>query len=70
MADPDLWIKPEMGPGDRVKYFSYMLCYVDDILCIHNDADSVHKQLHHSFLKKNIMMSWGQVGEKIMELRY
>ena len=40
-ADPDLWLKPETRPEDGVKYYSYILCYVDDILCIHHNADSV-----------------------------
>ena len=30
-AYPDLWLKPEVRPEDRVKYYSYILCYVDDI---------------------------------------
>ena len=40
-ADPDLWLKSEIRPEDGVKYYSYILCYVDDILCIHHNADSV-----------------------------
>ena len=40
-ADPDLWIKPETRPDDNVRYYSYILCYVDDILCIHHDAMTV-----------------------------
>ena len=44
-ADPDLWFKAEIRPDDGFKYYSYILCYVDDILCIvHHDALSVlHK---------------------------
>ena len=40
-ADPDLWLKPETRPDDGVRYYSYILCYVDDILCIHHDAMKV-----------------------------
>ena len=40
-ADPDLWLKPEIRLEDGVKYYSDILCYVDDILCIHHSADSV-----------------------------
>ena len=36
LADPDLWIKPEVR-DDRVEYYSYILCYVDDILVVHHD---------------------------------
>ena len=41
LADPDLWIKAEIRPDDGVEYYSYILCYVDDILVIHHDSMSV-----------------------------
>ena len=40
-ADQDLWLKLEIIPDYGVKYYSYILCHVDDILCIHHNADSV-----------------------------
>ena len=49
MANPDLWLKPEIRPEDKVKYYSYLLCYVDDILCIHHNAYFVQEWLHKSF---------------------
>ena len=52
MADPDSWLKPEIRPADGVKYYSYLLCYVNGILCIHHNADAVLQQLHKSFLLK------------------
>ena len=51
-ADPDLWLKQEIRPEDGVKYYSYLLCYVDDILCIHHNADAMLEWLHKSFLNK------------------
>jgi hypothetical protein len=36
-ADADVWLKAETRP-DGFKYYSYVLCYVDDVLCIHHDA--------------------------------
>ena len=39
-ADPDLWLKP-MKNEDGVEYYSYVLCYVDDVLVIHHDAMGV-----------------------------
>ena len=36
LADPDLWLKPEVDNG--FKYYSYILCYVDDIMVIHHEA--------------------------------
>ena len=36
-GDNDLWMKPETDP-DGYKYYSYILCYVDDVLVVHHDA--------------------------------
>jgi len=35
--DNDLWMKPEIGP-DGDEYYSYILCYVDDVLVVHHGA--------------------------------
>ncbi len=40
-ADPDLWYKAETRPTDSFRYYAYILCYVDDILCVHHDPMSV-----------------------------
>ena len=32
-----------------VKYYLYLLCYVDDILCIHHNADSMLELSDKSF---------------------
>ncbi len=37
-ADLDLWYKEVKQPETGVAYYSYILIYVDDILCIHHDA--------------------------------
>ncbi len=37
-ADPDLWYKEVKQPVTEVSYLSYILIYVDDILCIHHEA--------------------------------
>ncbi len=31
-ADPDLWYKAKTRPDDNFRYYSYILCYIDDIL--------------------------------------
>jgi hypothetical protein len=36
-ADPDLWYKAETRAADSFRYYVYILCYVDDILCVHHD---------------------------------
>ena len=48
-TDPDLWLQPEIRQEDGVKYYSYSLCYVDDILCVHHNADVMLEWLHKSF---------------------
>ncbi len=40
-ADPDLWLKVVTRPEDNVRYYAYILCYVDDIMCIHHVPMSV-----------------------------
>ena len=40
-ADPDLWLKPKIKPDNGVQYCTYLLCHVDDILCIHQNADAL-----------------------------
>ena len=45
-ADPDLWIKAEYRPEDKLAYYSYILCYADDILCVHYDPDNVFNKLN------------------------
>ena len=40
-AHPDLWINPMVRQSDGSEYYAYILLYVDDILCIHHDAESV-----------------------------
>jgi hypothetical protein len=45
-ADPDLWLKAVTRPEDNVCYFACILCYVDDILCIHHDPMSVMNEIN------------------------
>ena len=39
LADPHIWYKPEVRKDDNYKYYSYVLLYVDDCLCIHHSAE-------------------------------
>ncbi len=45
-ADPDLWLKAVTKPEDNVRFYAYILCYVDDIVCIHHDPMSVMKEIN------------------------
>ena len=33
-VDPDIWMRPTIKP-DGFNYWKYVLCYVDDVICIH-----------------------------------
>ena len=48
-ANLDLWLEPVTRPEDGVQYYSYLLHYVDDILCIHHNEDAILEGLHKSF---------------------
>ena len=48
-AHLDLFLKPDIRPEDGVKFYSYLLCNVDDMLCIHHDADFVPEWFCKSF---------------------
>ena len=51
-ADSDLWIKAQYMHEDKLEYYSYIICYVDDILCIHHDPDDVLNKLNGSVPSK------------------
>ncbi len=40
-ADPDLWYKAETRPDDKFRYYAYILCYVDNILCVQHGPMTV-----------------------------
>ena len=46
-ADHDPWMKPEFRSEDKSACYSYILCYVGEISCIHNDLDDVLIKLNH-----------------------
>ena len=53
LADQDVWFKVEVRPSDVHKYYSYILLYVDDILCIHHDAESTIRNIDEYFKMKD-----------------
>ena len=48
-ADTDLWFKPEIRPEDKVQYYSYLLCYVNNILCVYHNTDAMLEWLSSPF---------------------
>ena len=45
-ANPDLLTKAEYRPEDKLEYYSYILCFMDDILCIHHDPNDILNKLN------------------------
>ena len=52
LADPDLWYKPDVREEDKYKYYSYVLRYVDDCLCIHHSAEEDLNKIDKVFKMK------------------
>lgn len=51
-GDPDVWMRPAMKEnGD--KYYEYVLCYVDDILCISAKPKAIMEYLQSKYTLKN-----------------
>ena len=50
LADPDVWMRPAMK-ANGFKYWELILCYVDDLLCIHEDPTIALKQIQNSNFK-------------------
>ena len=54
-ADPDVWMRPTSGKlanGATFKYWEYLLAYVDDVLCISNDPQSIMDAIQNKFTLK------------------
>ena len=50
-GDNELWMKPEIDP-DSDEYYSYILCYVDDVLVVHHDAMTTLMKIDNYFKLK------------------
>ena len=61
-ADADVWIRPAVK-ADGTKYYEYVLCYVDDILCC-----SEHPQKFMDYLSTVYTLKQGSVQEPTLYL--
>ena len=52
LADPDLWLRREVRPDDKFEYYSYILCYVDDITVVHHAASEILERIDKYFTLK------------------
>ena len=55
LEDPDVLMRPEMKP-DGFKYWEYILCYVDDILCVSHNPTATMKLIQSKFKIKDDKM--------------
>jgi len=60
MADPDVWLRPAIKE-DGFQYCEYILCYVDDVLCISNKPLHTMKGIQAKFKLKNDKMKKPEV---------
>ena len=52
LADPDVWMRPAIK-ANGFKYWELILCYVDDLLCVHEDPSIALKQIQNNFKFKD-----------------
>ena len=65
-ANMDLWLKLEIRPKNGVQYYSYLLCYVNDILFIHDNAQAVLQWLHkYLTLKSGLGKTYVDLNAKL-----
>jgi len=56
MADSDLWSKLVVRLDHGLKYYAYILLYVDDCICIQHDAESALYEMNRYFpMKKGLI---------------
>ena len=51
-ADPDVWMRPAIK-SDGFRYWEYVLCYVDDVLCISDNPSATMKGIQRDFKLKH-----------------
>ena len=56
VSDPDVWLIPAIKEKDGFKYWEYVLCYVDNLLCISNKPINTVKGIQSKFKLKDEKM--------------
>ncbi|KAL7475040.1 LOW QUALITY PROTEIN: hypothetical protein ACHAW6_000976 [Cyclotella cf. meneghiniana] len=50
-VDPDLWLKKQTDKKGR-QYYSYILCYVNDLLVVHHNPQQIMERINSFLLLK------------------
>ena len=59
-TDLNLWVKPMVKSEDGFEYYAYVLIYVDDVMVIHHDTESVVRRIDKYFkLKPSLIGNTG-----------
>ena len=68
-SDPDIWYRPAVKPND-FEYYEYILCYVDDILCISHDPGLALGQIQAVFKFKGDKMEHPKIylGDQVIKM--
>ena len=53
MAYPDVWLRPAIKEKDCFKYWEYVLCYMDDVLCMSKNSMHTMKGIQPTFKLKD-----------------
>ena len=71
LADPDLWYMPEVREEDKFKYYSYVLLYVHDWLCIHHSAEEELNKIDKFFKMKAASIWYPHIylGPKVKQMK-
>ena len=70
LADPDVYRKPSVK-SDGTKYYSYLVVYVDDVLCFHEKPTSIMDIISDTFrLKDGVEPPKMYLGTNIRKISY
>ena len=52
LADPDVWMRPALA-ANGFEYYEYVLCYVDDVLCVSRKPEETMDGIRNRFTLKD-----------------
>jgi len=60
-ADPNIWMRPAVEESNSIKYWEYVLCYVDDVLCLSERPEATMRGIQKKFKLKDDKMEKSDV---------
>ena len=54
ISDRDVWYKADTRPSDGHDYYTYTLCYIDNILVVHHDGMEALRGIGKLFKTKKV----------------